>query len=156
MTLIRALLSRKLDAEEMRLWYRYLDWLLPLTPERRAESHRQLDLLDQEGKMPFVSDLEQRAEERAEAKIKAKLEHMERLVDQTRDLAAQERDRAAQERDRAAHALRENIVQCARLKFGSAEGLGEALAGKPLDALEAVSKDIWDVPGLAELLARIP
>src|SRR5262249_26053270 len=35
LTLIRELASRKLDAEDMRQWYRYLDWLLPLSPQSR-------------------------------------------------------------------------------------------------------------------------
>jgi hypothetical protein len=138
LTLIRTLVSRKLDASEMQQWYRYLDWLLPLTAARRAEYHRLLDLMDQEGKMPFVSDLEQRAEDRAEAKVAEKIVGLEK------------------DRDRVAQALRDTIVQIAQSKFGSAEGLAEALAGKPLDVLEAVSKDIWQVAGLADLLAHIP
>jgi hypothetical protein len=52
--LILRLHARKLDAEELRLWYRLLDWLLPLPRDREIGLWQEIARLEQEAKMPFV------------------------------------------------------------------------------------------------------
>jgi hypothetical protein len=52
--LILRLHARKLEAEELRLWYRLLDWLLPLSRERETSLWKEIDRLEQENKMTFI------------------------------------------------------------------------------------------------------
>src|SRR5262249_9595494 len=59
--LIQKLAERKLDEEDAGLWYRLLDWLLPLSDELARELAGKLRQLAQEKAMPFVSYLEREA-----------------------------------------------------------------------------------------------
>jgi hypothetical protein len=53
--LILNLLGRKLDREEMRQWYRWLDWLLDLRPEHAKALWQELGRLEKEKHVPFVT-----------------------------------------------------------------------------------------------------
>jgi hypothetical protein len=53
--LLSRLRARKLDDQEMRQWYRFLDWFLDLPRERDIEVYRQARTQAQESKMPFVT-----------------------------------------------------------------------------------------------------
>jgi hypothetical protein len=53
--LLVALAERKMDEEDTRQWYRFLDWMLELPHERDAEVYRQAQEKMREGQMPFVT-----------------------------------------------------------------------------------------------------
>jgi hypothetical protein len=53
--LILRLRERKMTGEELRHWYRYLDWFLPLSEERERALWEELKRLDKEETVPFVS-----------------------------------------------------------------------------------------------------
>src|SRR5262245_58237421 len=55
--LIQKLAERKLDEEDAGLWYRLLDWLLPLSDELARALGGELRRLAQEQAMPFVPQL---------------------------------------------------------------------------------------------------
>jgi len=147
----------------VRHWYRYFVWLLPLSPAARAEYYRQLALMAQEGKMEFVSDLEewamQRVEPRVEKLVEARVEarNMKALaaVAQERDLVAQERDRAARERDRAARKLLTSTLNLARARFGTDELRG-LLVGQTPAVVEAVSDALDAGASLDEIRLLLP
>jgi hypothetical protein len=64
--LLRGLYSRNLEGEDVRQWSRYIDWLLPLPRSDEEDVVRQIQQLEKEESMPFVSIFERLAEERAE------------------------------------------------------------------------------------------
>lgn len=53
--LIVNLLERKLDGEDLRLWYRLLDWLLDLPAELEKALWQELGRIDKEKHVPFVT-----------------------------------------------------------------------------------------------------
>ncbi len=53
--LISLLHGRKMEAEEVRQWYRYLDWFLPLPPGLEKEVWREVRRQEETMKMPFVT-----------------------------------------------------------------------------------------------------
>ena len=56
--LIRLLRERRMEDDEARYWYRYIDWLLPLVPEAQRRFIEQSRRMGQEQTMPFVTGLE--------------------------------------------------------------------------------------------------
>jgi hypothetical protein len=62
--LIRNLRQRKMDAEDARLWLTCLDWFLQLPKERERAVSRELERLDKEEGMPYLSFIERQALER--------------------------------------------------------------------------------------------
>lgn len=53
--LIENLHARKMDEEDLRQWYRYLDWLLALPEELEAQLWDEITRREKEGKMTFVT-----------------------------------------------------------------------------------------------------
>jgi hypothetical protein len=62
--LLRNLRLRKMDADDFRFWERCFDWFLQLPRERDRVLWDELERLDKEGNMPFVSYAEQRGLEK--------------------------------------------------------------------------------------------
>jgi hypothetical protein len=56
--LLRGLYSRNLEAEDVRQWSRYLDWLLPLPEAEEDDVDRQILQAEKEKQMPFVTSFE--------------------------------------------------------------------------------------------------
>jgi hypothetical protein len=61
--LILKLLERKLAEEDLRHWYKYLDWFLDLPPELEKKVWAEVGRHEQEGKMPFVTFAERHGRE---------------------------------------------------------------------------------------------
>lgn len=53
--LIKGLYPRGLDAEEVRHWYRYFDWLLPLPEEFEEQVRMEITQFEEEQRVPFVT-----------------------------------------------------------------------------------------------------
>jgi hypothetical protein len=53
--ILKLLAGRGLDAEDLRQWYRFLDWLLDLSPQLEREVWLEMDRFTKEGSMPFVT-----------------------------------------------------------------------------------------------------
>jgi hypothetical protein len=66
--LIRNLRQRKMDAADARLWLTCLDWFLRLPDQRELALRRELERLDKEESMPYLSFIERHALERGEEK----------------------------------------------------------------------------------------
>lgn len=49
------MLGRKLDDEDRRHWYRFLDWLLPLPRDADLRVMRVVQAREQEGKVAFIT-----------------------------------------------------------------------------------------------------
>jgi hypothetical protein len=64
--LILRLYEKKLEPEELRQWYRYLDWLLPLPAEEEAKLWQQISQFEQEKSMPFITFAERYGYEKGE------------------------------------------------------------------------------------------
>jgi hypothetical protein len=62
--LILRLRDRKLDAEGLRQWYRYLDWLLALPEEFEDQVWKEVERVGKENQVPFVTYAERSAERR--------------------------------------------------------------------------------------------
>src|SRR5207249_4371392 len=62
--LILRLHERKLDAEELRQWYRYLDWLLALPKEHESRVWDEVERAEKEKQMPFITYAERHGMER--------------------------------------------------------------------------------------------
>jgi len=57
--LLRGLAGRNLEAVDARRWARLIDWLLPLPEAEAREFQNQLQVLEKEGTMPYVTSWEQ-------------------------------------------------------------------------------------------------
>jgi hypothetical protein len=81
--LILKLLERKLDGEEMRHWYKYLDWFLDLPPELERQVWAKVGRHEQEGKMPFVTFAERYGEEKGlrKGELKGLLAGLEAILE---------------------------------------------------------------------------
>src|SRR5262249_652875 len=64
--LIQNLRGRGTTLDDLRHWYRYLDWLVPLSPEYNRRVWQELDRTRKEGEMPFVTYADQVAREEGE------------------------------------------------------------------------------------------
>lgn len=53
--LIETLTARKMEADDLRRWYRYLDWLLPLPPEAEKRVVALARSIEERTKMPFIT-----------------------------------------------------------------------------------------------------
>jgi hypothetical protein len=62
--LLRGLYDRKLDAEDLRQWYRFVDWLLDLPVEENRQVWQEIQKIEQEKHMPYVTSVEQIGYER--------------------------------------------------------------------------------------------
>ena len=80
--LLRNLRARKMEAEDARLWMGYLDWFLQLPPERESALWLELEGLEKEDHMPFLSYPERRGLEQGIEKgiEKGMLQGIERTV----------------------------------------------------------------------------
>jgi hypothetical protein len=81
--LLLKLAARRLDEEETRQWYRYLDWLLKLPPELNRATYAQARTLTVERGMPFVTEAEKYGLEVGEIKgqVKGLLVGLEALLE---------------------------------------------------------------------------
>jgi hypothetical protein len=66
--LIRGLYDRGLDPEQVRQLFRLIDWLLELPRELQQELRRDIETLEKERSMPYVTSVERLAREEGEAK----------------------------------------------------------------------------------------
>jgi hypothetical protein len=62
--LLRNLRTRKMDAEDARLWLACLDWFLQLPAEREVAIAQELERMDKEDNMPYLSFIERQAIEK--------------------------------------------------------------------------------------------
>lgn len=85
--LIRNLRQRKMNGEEVRHWYRYLDWFLGLPVPQERELWDRIKQLEQEDNVPFVTFADRQgrqdglAEGRLEGRLEGLLEGLEAVVE---------------------------------------------------------------------------
>jgi hypothetical protein len=92
--LVKGLHERGLDAEDVRHWFRFIDWLLDLPPELEKQVWGELARYEEEKRMPYVTSVERIGFERG-------------------------RDEGLKEGERKT--LLENIELVLKLKFGAAD-----------------------------------
>jgi hypothetical protein len=80
--LIRNLRQRKMDEEDSRLWLSCLDWFLQLPQERERALRQELERLDKEDNVPYLSFIERDALERGTEKgrLEGRLETLRMYV----------------------------------------------------------------------------
>lgn len=62
--LLELLLARKMEPDDLRHWYRYLEWLLPLEPESEARFQKRARELEEVKKVPFITYAERQGIEK--------------------------------------------------------------------------------------------
>lgn len=80
MRLVRGLFERGLSAEEIRQWFRLIDWIMDLPVELEQQFRSELRQYEEESKMPYVTSVERlaRAEGREEGREEGLQESIER------------------------------------------------------------------------------
>jgi hypothetical protein len=66
--LVKGLYDRELDAEDVRQWYRYFDWLLDLPAELEQQVWKELAQFEEEKHMPHITSVERIGMEKGERK----------------------------------------------------------------------------------------
>jgi flagellar biosynthesis/type III secretory pathway protein FliH len=137
--LLKLLYGRGLDAEQMRQWYRYLDWLMPLSAELERQVWQEVARSREEQKMPFVTFAERNGYEKGEA------DGLQKGLQQGREEGKKE-------------TLFPAIETILELKFGAAAApLLTALREQPnLEVLEKVFHSIKTGATLEELGRLLP
>jgi hypothetical protein len=58
LNLLRSLYERKMEAEDLRQWYRYIDWFLDLPADEDRAVWQQIQAIEKEKAMPFITSVE--------------------------------------------------------------------------------------------------
>ncbi len=129
--LAKALLDRGIDPEEVRLLFKFIDWMMELPDELAAQFETEIYRYEQEKKMPYITTIEQRGIEKGRQE--------------------------GREEGRQEEAL-ENLTMGLEERFGEAgKQLLPALKEiSDLDQLRAILKTLWKAQSLEEVKQMLP
>jgi hypothetical protein len=156
--LVKSLFDRSLAADEIREFFRMIDWVMDLPPELEREFQAEIHRFEEERQMPYVTSIERMAREEgvAQGRQEGRQEGHEQGLQEGHEKGRQEgiqegRQEGIQEGERLG--LQRGIAVALELKFGAAglELLPELLAVQDVATLRAVQDGLRTANSLAEV-----